>query len=315
MADETVTNDDAGNTNSAENSVVTDKAAEPKTASEPVAPDTEAKADSSPEASLSAGTSSAAMASADPEQPMRKRRGRPPKSATMAALSGETGGMSAKKAPKLAKAAAGSASFKSTKPKPVKPAKPVKAPGSPTLTASQATPVPKAAAKTVAAIKNVAEQISATQPLRKEPMTMDMSANFSTFQNSMADAQAKAKEAFEKTTGMFGEASEFAKGNVEAMIESGKIFSEGLQEMGSTMAAETKAAFESMSADMKQLTTVKSPTDFINLQSELMRKNFDSAVAYGSKNSEAMLKLMSDTMAPLSGRVSMAVEKARQSAI
>lgn len=144
--------------------------------------------------------------------------------------------------------------------------------------------------------------------------TMEMSANFSGFQNAMTEAQAKAQAAFEKSSNMLGEASNFAKGNVEAMIQSTKIFADGCQELSSTMVAESRTAFENMTGDMKELAAAKSPADFLKVQSEMVRKNFDSAVAYGSKNSEAMLKLMSDMMAPISGRVSVAVEKVRQPA-
>ncbi|WP_239026543.1 phasin family protein [Novosphingobium decolorationis] len=145
-----------------------------------------------------------------------------------------------------------------------------------------------------------------------EDTTMDMSANFTSFQDAMAQAQSKAKEAFEKGTSMMGEASDFTKGNVEAMMESGKIFAEGMQSFGSEMVTEGRSAFETMSGDIKELAAAKSPTDFFKLQGDMVRKNFDTAVATSSKNSEAMLKLMSDAFAPLSGRVSMAMEKARK---
>jgi phasin family protein len=143
-------------------------------------------------------------------------------------------------------------------------------------------------------------------------MTMDMSANFNGFQGAMSEAQAKAQAAFEKSSSMLSEAGEFAKGNVEAMIESSKILADGVKGMGTSMVSESRTAFEAMTADVKELAAVKSPTDFFKLQSEMVRKNFDSAVAQSSKNTETLLKLMSDAFAPMSGRVSLAVEKARQ---
>lgn len=301
MADEIDTKDGT-------NSQIVDQATKADTANSPDASDTAPATD----------TSVKALATASEVKPAPKRRGRPPKSAEakLAAAAAKTGLNAAKKMTIAAKP-------KASKPsKPTKPAKTVSTKSAsvesvkaPTVAAKTTTTGLKAAPKSASAKRPAAKPIAVTQPIRKEPSIMDMSANFSTFQDTMAEAQAKAKEAFEKATGMFGDASEFAKGNVEAMIESGKIFSEGVQEMGTTMAAEGKSAFETMSADMKELAAVKSPTDFFKLQSEMMRKNFDSAVAYGSKNSEAMLKLMSDSMAPLSGRVSMAVEKVRQAAI
>jgi len=141
---------------------------------------------------------------------------------------------------------------------------------------------------------------------------MDMTANLSSFQNAMTEAQAKAQAAFEKSSNMLGEVTDFTKGNVEAVIASGKIMAEGVQDMGSTIVAETRTAFESMTNDIKELAAAKSPTDFLRIQSEMVRKSFDTAAAYGSKNSEAMLKLMTEAMAPLSSRVGVAVEKARQ---
>jgi phasin family protein len=140
---------------------------------------------------------------------------------------------------------------------------------------------------------------------------MDMTASVTEAVNG---AQEKAKEAFTKTTAAFGDYGEFAKGNVEAFVESGKILASGLQDLGSKFVADSKAAFETAVADVKELSSIKSPTDFFKLQTDLLRRNFDSAVSYGSKTSEAMLKLTSDVIAPISGRVTLAVDKIRKAA-
>lgn len=129
------------------------------------------------------------------------------------------------------------------------------------------------------------------------------------FQTVMADAQAKTKEAYEKGTAMMSEATEFTKGNVEAMVESGKIFASGIQEMSRGIVADSKAEFEALTSEVKGMAAVKSPTDFFQLQSAMMRKYFDKSVAAASKNTEAMLKLTNDAVQPLSSRVSMAMEK------
>ncbi|MFM5884356.1 MAG: phasin family protein [Novosphingobium sp.] len=132
--------------------------------------------------------------------------------------------------------------------------------------------------------------------------------------DAMTDAQDRAKVAFEKSQAAFGEAGEFTKGNVEALVESGKILAAGLQDMGKDYVAEGKTALETVQADIKTLAAVKSPTDFFKLQGEILRRNFDAAVATGSKRSEAVLKLAGDAFAPLSTRVSLAVEKVKQAA-
>lgn len=143
---------------------------------------------------------------------------------------------------------------------------------------------------------------------RKEPFTMNTATEFTEkFQSSFKDASEKAKAAF-------GDMGTFAKGNVEAMVESSKILATGLQEMGKGYVAESKSAMETLTAELKELTTVKSPTEFFEKQSALLRKQFDAAVATSSKNSEAMLKLATEAFQPISTRVSLAVEKMKQAA-
>lgn len=134
------------------------------------------------------------------------------------------------------------------------------------------------------------------------------------FKDAVAEAQDRAKVAFEKGQAMMGEAGEFTKGNVEAMVESTKIFASGLQDLGKDYVADGKSAIETVQADIKDLAAVKSPADFFKLQGEIMRRNFDAAVATGSKRSEAMVKLANDAFAPLSTRVSLAIEKVKQAA-
>ena len=213
------------------------------------------------------------------------------------------------------------AKVKAVPAKKVVPAKPAKAQPSTSVArpkparaapAGKATPA-KAAAKTASTKTPIFAGLFTNFML--EEKTMDMSANFAGIQDAMAEAQTKAKAAFEKGTALMGEAGDFAKGNAEAVMESGKILAEAMQSMGSEIVTESRTAFEAMTSDVKELAAAKSPTDFFKMQGDMMRKNFDSAVAYSSKNSEAMLKLMSDVMAPISGRVSLAMEKARSAAL
>ncbi len=174
--------------------------------------------------------------------------------------------------------------------------------------ADKATPK-KSAPKKVVAKKKPAPAPKKPTAKAKEPI-MAKTPDFSkTVTDAMSEVQTRAKDAYEKSTEMVGEASEFTKGNVEALVESGKILSEGMQELGKTYAEEAKSAFETATTDMKEMAAVKSPTELFQLQGKLMRRNFDSLVAMSSKSSEAMIKLANDTMAPLSGRMTLAADK------
>jgi hypothetical protein len=168
---------------------------------------------------------------------------------------------------------------------------------------------PKITPKTVQTSASAAPTIPFLAKIKEIPMDVTTS-----IKDAVNGAQEKAKDAFTKTTATASEVTEFAKGNVEAFVESGKILASGLQEMGNKLIADSKTAFETATTDVKALTAVKSPTEFFQFQTDLLRRNFDTAVSYTTKTGEAMLKLSGDVIKPISGRVSLAVEKVKAAA-
>ncbi|WP_338467423.1 phasin family protein [Novosphingobium sp. ZN18A2] len=207
----------------------------------------------------------------------------------------------AKTAPKAAKPAAKAA------PAPRKAKKAAPAPAKPAAA--------KAAAKPKVVPKKTKPAAPAKPASSKGTSIMTTTTEFTAkFEESMKDMQERAKTLFEKGQTAFSDVPEFAKGNVEAMVESTKILAAGLQDMGKSYVEESKSAFETMTADAKDLAAVKSPNEFFEKQTALARKNFDAAVAATSKNSEAMLKLVNEAFQPLSTRVSLAVEKMKKAA-
>ena len=165
------------------------------------------------------------------------------------------------------------------------------------------------AAAAPAPVKKIAPNLTVSQ-LKEKIMATAKTADFT---KPMADAvtelQSRAKVAYEKSTEVATEVTEFAKGNVEAIVESSKIFAAGAQSLGKTYIEEAKSAYETMTADVKEFAAVKSPTELFQLQGKIARRNFDVFVATSSKNTEAFLKLANDAFAPLTGRVEVATEK------
>ena len=98
------------------------------------------------------------------------------------------------------------------------------------------------------------------------------------------------------------------------MVEAGKIAAKGFETLGQDNADYTRRSFEGMTATVKSLASIKSPTEFFKLQGDYMRSAFDGAVAQTSKNTEAFIKLASDAAQPLSNRFAVAVEKVKTAA-
>ena len=184
------------------------------------------------------------------------------------------------------------------------------------VVAAKAKPVCKAPAKLAKpAFKPVPTLLTKLKDTTMATTVKNAAEDFSSkIQDAMKDAQGRAKTAIEKSQAALGDVNEFSKGNLEALVETGKVLASGIQTMGKNYVEEVKSAFTTMQGDAKELTTVKSPKEYVELQSKLMRKYFDGVVAYNSKSAEAALKLANEAFQPISSRVSLAVEKVRKAA-
>jgi phasin family protein len=129
-----------------------------------------------------------------------------------------------------------------------------------------------------------------------------------------ADAGARAQGAVERGTKLFAEMGEFSKGNLDAVAESGRIAARGLEAMGHDAANFARSSYENSVAALRSLSSVKSPTELLQAQGELVRKAFDAMVAQTSRNTETTLKLAGEIAQPLQNRWALAAEKARTTA-
>jgi len=126
-----------------------------------------------------------------------------------------------------------------------------------------------------------------------------------------ANATDRTKGAMEKGQAAVEEMSAFGKGNLEALVESSKIAARGFETLGQDAAAYAKKSLEEATAAARTLASVKSPVEFMKLQSDFMRQSFDALVAESSRNTEAMLKLAGEIAQPISNRVALAADKVK----
>jgi phasin family protein len=199
--------------------------------------------------------------------------------------------------------------------------------------AAKKAPAKKAAVKKVAAKKAAPKAAAAKKPVAAQKAAPKLRAVLSTpaatitqFKDTImatakktditatakelaADLQTRVKGAYTKTTEVAADVTEFNKGNIDAVVESGKIFFTGAQELVKDNVETGKTVIETVTADAKKMMEVKSPTELMQMQGELARRNFDAMVSYGSKRTEAWVKLYNDAFAPISNRVSIATEK------
>ena len=173
-------------------------------------------------------------------------------------------------------------------------------------------------AKTKTAAKKAAPKTKPTSPvtnIKETIMATAKKADIATTAKELAaDVQERVKTAYAKSGELASEVGEFSKANVEAVAESGKIFFSGAQELVRDNVETSKTVVETVTEDAKKIAAIKSPTELMQLQGELARRNFDAVVSYGSQRTEAWVKLYNEAFAPISNRVSVAAEKISKAA-
>src|SRR5271166_503793 len=101
----------------------------------------------------------------------------------------------------------------------------------------------------------------------------------------------------------------FNQGNLEALIKSGQILATGMQDLGKQVAATAQARLKESMATFKALGSVKSVKEAIDLQTTYARSSINKAMADTGKLTDASFKLAEQAIAPLTARVTLAVEK------
>jgi phasin family protein len=121
--------------------------------------------------------------------------------------------------------------------------------------------------------------------------------------------QVKMKEGVEKAMKTAEEFVAFSQGNIEAMIKSGQIWATGVQDLSKSLAAAAQASIDESMTAFKALTSVKSLKDAFELQSSFARAAMEKSLAESGKLTDASFKLTEQALAPITARVTVAVEK------
>ena len=127
-------------------------------------------------------------------------------------------------------------------------------------------------------------------------------------------SQAKMKEGMEKAMKTAEQLVAFSQGNIEAFVKSSQIWNMGVQDLSKDMAAAAQATVEESMSTLKALTSVKSLKDALELQAAFARSALEKTVAQSGKLTDASLRLTEQAMAPITARVSLAVEEISKAA-
>jgi len=100
----------------------------------------------------------------------------------------------------------------------------------------------------------------------------------------------------------------FSQANFEAFVKSGQIWSAGVQELTKQFATSAKASFDESISTFKAISTAKSVKEAMELQSSFAKAALEKAMAESNKLTDASIKLTEQALAPITERVTTAVE-------
>ncbi len=125
----------------------------------------------------------------------------------------------------------------------------------------------------------------------------------------LRDSRVEVKQGMDKAMRTAEELMSFSQGNLEALMKSGQIWAAGVQDISKQVAASAQSSIEQTLSTLRAMTGVKSLRDAVELQSSFARAAIEKSVTESGRLTDASMKLAEQTLAPLTARMSLAVEK------
>jgi phasin family protein len=181
--------------------------------------------------------------------------------------------------------------------------------------AAQKTAAKAATRRSTRKTRTAARKTAAAAQQRTETVTknlfngFDAVPAFAPFQTLFGEANERSQELVKRSQKVAEELADLARANVEAVVEAGRVATEGARSLGQDVVAKQRDGFEQAADAIRSLAEAKSPTEYLQLQSDFARASFDRAVAESSKFTESLVKLAGEAFQPLSNRASANAER------
>ena len=100
----------------------------------------------------------------------------------------------------------------------------------------------------------------------------------------------------------------FGQANIEAFMKSGQIWSAGIQDLSARVAASAQASIEETMSAMRAMSGVTSLRDAVELQTGLAKATLEKTMNETGRMAETSLRLAEQAAAPITARVTAAVD-------
>ncbi len=164
-----------------------------------------------------------------------------------------------------------------------------------------------------AAAQNSETRTKAAMIAGQETVESVVKASSEAATKQVEQAVAMTQEQAEKTSNAmfkgYDEISQINKQNFDAMVQSSSIFAKGCESITKEFFSYSQNALEMSFKGTKAMLGATSIKDVVDLQSEIARKSFDTAMAESAKLTEMSVEVTNKAFKPLQDQVNVAVGK------
>ena len=152
-----------------------------------------------------------------------------------------------------------------------------------------------------------AVEVAATVAAQGKKILEDGASQARSVMEKNMEQATKAAEGFFKAA---EEAAEFGRGNIEAFTKATQVLTAGVQDLSKQYFAMSQALSEHVMESAKALTGVKSLKEAADIQAAFAKASLERTMTEATKLQEATFRLAEQTAAPLTARMTVAMQKA-----
>ena len=123
-----------------------------------------------------------------------------------------------------------------------------------------------------------------------------------------AEAKKTMEEGVEKMAKGVEDVTSFNQENVEAVMTSGKVFAKASEEASAEIIAFSKKSYEDSMAAAKEISSVKSVSEFFEKQTSFAKTAFENYVAEATKLNDIYSEAAKNAFAPMNDRFAAAAD-------
>lgn len=159
------------------------------------------------------------------------------------------------------------------------------------------------------ATKTTKENFETAMNTGKEQLESAVKAGTQAAQKGFEQTIETAKKQLDELIKGYDEVASFNRENIEACISSTRAAAKAAESINSEVFALTKGWYEANIESFKTLAQAKSPREFFEIQSDLVKTRYEEALSSANKINGLVSTVANEALAPLTARAAVAAEK------